>query len=98
MGYEQTDWFPTIDYAKCNGCMACVKKCTHGVYAKRDGKPMVVRPHNCIFGCTGCQPICPMNAITHPSKERHGKIAKINNNSACCCECGKTQIKKKHRK
>ncbi len=63
---NRIQWFPTIDHNKCNSCMACIRKCKHGVYVERGGKPKVIAPENCIVGCTGCQAVCPQNAISHP--------------------------------
>lgn len=82
-------WFPTIDYKKCAGCMACVNFCTHDVYAEKDGKPKVANPNNCVVGCTGCDNVCPQKAISHPPKSYLEKLAK-NAQSACSCggKCG----------
>ena len=68
IGRDEIDWFPTIDYTKCTGCMACVNKCKNGVYSRAKGKPRVAKPKNCVVGCTGCQPVCPVGAISHPSR------------------------------
>jgi len=84
---EQINWFPIIDYAKCVGCMACVKKCKHGVYAEESGKPKVVKPKNCLVGCTGCEPVCPQKAISHPPKEYLQKLVKKKYFQAGCT-CG----------
>jgi len=84
---KKIDWFPAIDYNKCIGCMACVNKCTHGVYAEKDGKPKVVKPKNCVVGCTGCEPICPQNAISHPPKSYLEKLSK-RKGIKIGCQCG----------
>ena len=63
---EKINWHPTIDYKKCNRCLSCFRKCTHGVYSLSDGKPKVTSPKNCVVGCTGCQSVCPSGAISHP--------------------------------
>jgi len=84
---NQIDWFPTIDYEKCIGCMACVKKCSHGVYAEKDGWPDVIKPKNCIVGCIGCEPVCPQHAISHPPKSYLEKISR-RNNVEIKCKCG----------
>ena len=81
----RTAWFPVIDYRKCTGCLACLMKCTHGVYAKKDGKPEVVKPGNCVLGCRGCEPVCPKGAITHVSKGYIGKISKGCVKGGCGC-------------
>ena len=84
---DKIDWFPTIDYDKCIGCMACVSKCGHGVYAEENGKPKVVKPKNCVVGCTGCEPICPQEAITHPPKSYLQGLTK-NKDFKHGCDCG----------
>jgi len=55
---DEINWFPKIDYEKCAGCMACLKKCSHGVYSEENGKPKVVNPKSCVVGCTGCDEVC----------------------------------------
>jgi len=84
---EEIDWFPTINYEKCTGCMACVKKCSNGVYGERKGKPKVVKPKNCVVGCTGCEPVCPVGAISHPPREYLEKLAK-RKDFKVGCNCG----------
>lgn len=85
----QIDWFPTIDFGKCIGCGACVKKCTHGVFAEENGKPKVVAPKNCVVGCAGCEQVCPQEAISHPPKKYLQKLAKTKEFKICDCggEC-----------
>ncbi len=80
---DKIEWFPTIDYEKCIGCMACVRKCTHRVYEEEDGKPKVVGKLNCVVGCTNCEATCPVEAISHPPKEGLLKLAKQQG-----CGCG----------
>jgi NAD-dependent dihydropyrimidine dehydrogenase PreA subunit len=84
---EEIDWFPTINFEKCIGCLACLNKCTHGVYSEKDGKPVVVKPKNCIVGCTGCEPICPVGAISHPPKDYLQSLMK-NKKFSAGCDCG----------
>jgi NAD-dependent dihydropyrimidine dehydrogenase PreA subunit len=84
---ESIEWFPKIDYDKCIGCMACLNKCTHGVYAEVDGKPEVVNKNNCVVGCTGCQKVCQNNAISHPPKEYLQRLSK-NKDFKIGCNCG----------
>jgi len=83
---NEIHWFPTIDYKKCIGCMACVNKCKHGVYAEKDGKPKMVKPKNCVLGCTGCEPVCPQKAISHPPKSYLRQLMKRDDfKSGCSC-------------
>ena len=78
-------WFPTINYKKCIGCLACLQKCSHNVYIKKDGKPKVINPNNCVVGCTGCDDVCPQKAISHPPKSYLNNLAK---NAKPACSCG----------
>lgn len=81
------DWFPIIDYEKCVGCMACVKKCSQEVFAEKDGWPDVVNPKNCVVGCTGCEPVCPQKAISHPPKSYLNTLSK-RKDFTIGCQCG----------
>lgn len=61
------NWYPKIDYSKCIGCLACVNFCQNGVFKVKDGKPVVVKPENCIEFCRGCQKgACQNSAILFP--------------------------------
>ena len=73
---REIQWFPTIDYGKCIGCMACFNKCGHGVYTNEQGKPGVANPYNCVVDCTGCKNVCPKHAITFPPKSYLEKLSK----------------------
>ena len=85
---KEIQWFPTIDYDKCIGCMACVNKCGHGVYAEEDGKPKVIKPKKCVVGCTGCEPVCTQKAISHPPKSYLQKLTKKKEfKTECSCGC-----------
>jgi len=64
------DWYPVIDYKKCIGCMACIKFCSHKVYSKKKGKPVVTNKKACVYLCRGCEKICPKKAITHVHKKQ----------------------------
>lgn len=58
-------WYPVIDYEKCISCLACVNFCPHNVYEEKDGKPIVVRPEECVDFCKGClKGACPSEAIS----------------------------------
>jgi NAD-dependent dihydropyrimidine dehydrogenase PreA subunit len=75
---EKIPWYPKIDYEKCIGCGKCVDYCKLGVYVfeeKHGKKVSVIRhPYSCVVFCSGCDPICPVAAISHPSKKEAGKI------------------------
>lgn len=59
------EWFPIIDYDKCNGCLTCYNKCKHRVYELKEDKPAVIFREGCIAGCHGCGNICPQQAIIY---------------------------------
>ena len=71
-------WSPKINYEKCIRCGKCVDFChmkTFGFEVKDDEKKTVVKNQNaCVVMCRGCEDICPVGAITHPSKEETQKI------------------------
>lgn len=76
------NWYPIINYDKCIGCMACIKKCKRGVYQiGSNAKPKVINPDNCVEGCHGCGNICPTNAITYFGDS--GSNEKINSCGGC---------------
>ncbi len=66
-------WYPTIDHEKCVACGKCVDFCHMSVFAigKKQGKErtIVKKPNSCVVTCTGCDDICPVGAISHPSKK-----------------------------
>ncbi len=60
------NWYPEIDFDKCEKCHDCVEFCPHGVFAKDDDDyPDVVNPVNCVEFCRGCAKICDAEAITY---------------------------------
>ena len=70
-------WDPIIDYEKCIACGKCVDFCHVGGFKfeeENDGKRPVVNPNKCIVFCRGCEEICPVGAITHPSEKETQKI------------------------
>jgi len=82
---EEIDWFPIIDYKKCVQCGSCIRKCKRGVYEENaDGSPKVVKPKNCVVGCTGCQAVCPAGAISHPPGKYLEELAKKKDSKAGC--------------
>jgi NAD-dependent dihydropyrimidine dehydrogenase PreA subunit len=73
MGVERDkiDWKPTIDYAKCDYCMECVKFCPHQVFEVRESdaiKLIVRNPHNCVVFCRACSKTCGPDALSFPDK------------------------------
>ena len=80
---EKVEWYPTVDLqncVKCGICMNCGKK----VFEWTDKGPKVVRPYNCVVGCTTCANLCMGRAITFPDIEelrelykKHGIWAKV---------------------
>lgn len=60
--------YPKIDPAKCVGCGLCVAVCGRDVYSYdfADRKSVVVKPYNCLVGCTTCSNLCPAGAIEFP--------------------------------
>ncbi|MGB9803774.1 4Fe-4S dicluster domain-containing protein [Desulfofundulus sp.] len=75
------DWYPRIDYSKCNYCMECVKFCPHNVYEVRENeekKLIVKNPENCVVFCRACGKVCGLDAISFPDKaETTRKIKEI---------------------
>lgn len=73
-------WYPIVDLEKCSGCQICVNFCRQGVYAKQNGKPIVIKPVGCVHGCRGCQNKCTAGAI-----EYAGSGDTDNNGAECNC-------------
>ena len=66
---EQIPWFPTVALDLCDGCGACLKFCSSGVYrATPDGKVIVAEPFRCQVGCNMCANACPPRAISFPPR------------------------------
>ena len=66
-------WDPKIDYNKCISCGKCVDFChmeTFKIKGAGDKKKTVVKPNHCVVFCKGCEDICPVGAISHPSEEK----------------------------
>jgi NAD-dependent dihydropyrimidine dehydrogenase PreA subunit len=74
---NKISWDPKIDYDKCISCCKCVDFCHMSAFKseEKDGKKeTVVTPNACVVFCRGCEDICPVGAITHPSEEETQKI------------------------
>ncbi len=70
-------WDPKIDYNKCITCGKCVDFCHMHAFKleeKNGEKRTVVNPNTCVVFCRGCEDVCPVDAITHPSEEETQKI------------------------
>jgi len=67
VGYprKKVKWYPTIDREKCAKCGMCMN-CGKNVYDWTAQGAKVVRPDQCIVGCTTCGNLCLGNAITFP--------------------------------
>ncbi len=66
---EQIPWFPTVALELCDGCGACLKFCSFGVYrATPDGTVIVAEPFRCQVGCSMCVNACPPRAISFPPR------------------------------
>jgi len=73
MARQCAPWYPTIFPDRCDGCKGreaprCIQFCPNDVFEIRSEKAVVVRPYNCVYGCTACEPVCPRKAITFPQK------------------------------
>jgi len=87
-------WFPTISADLCNGCKGefkCVAFCPNDVLEINGGKALVVKPLDCIFGCSNCAKICPKKAIIFPQRETTYKNEKKKTwlHKIVCRGCGK---------
>lgn len=71
---EWKSWYPIIDYSRCTACGQCHDFCLFGVYEKRDGKVVVVKPQACKNNCPACARICPQTAIVFPKYMYGGAI------------------------
>jgi len=62
---EQIEWYPTVDPSKCVKCGMCMN-CGRNVYDWTKEGARVVRPYNCVVGCTTCANLCLGDAISFP--------------------------------
>ncbi len=71
-------WAPSINYEKCITCGKCIEYCHNHVFEfeEKDGtkRTIVKNPDACVVFCRGCEDICPVGAITHPSEKKTQKI------------------------
>jgi NAD-dependent dihydropyrimidine dehydrogenase PreA subunit len=75
---RQSTWYPVVFPDRCDGCQSletpkCIAYCQHEVFAILDDKVIVIKPQNCIYGCTACRPVCPHDAIEFPLDQGFGK-------------------------
>jgi len=70
---DQVKWYPTINEEKCVKCGMCMN-CGKKVYEWREGKPVVVRPNECVVGCSTCGNLCQGQAITFPRVKELRKL------------------------
>jgi len=71
-------WFPIIDYDKCVGCQECFSFCGNGVFEWDEENiiPNVIRPYNCVIGCSACAKLCTGEAIKFPTKKELIEVVK----------------------
>lgn len=68
---QMIPWFPTVDYGLCTGDQECFTFCKNQVFEwdAAANHPRVVNPYNCVVGCQACVNVCPVQAISFPSKD-----------------------------
>lgn len=68
---EMIPWFPDVDYDICTGDQECFKFCKNNVFTwdEANNHPVVANPYNCVVGCQACLNVCPVQAISFPSKD-----------------------------
>ena len=78
---KKIEWWPTIDYEKCDYCMKCDEFCPHKVFERRENdekKLIVVNPYNCVVFCRACAKLCEPDALLfQDKKETTVKIKEI---------------------
>ena len=55
-------FIPTVDEAKCVGCVECVDVCPTEVFEMENEKSVVSEPDECL-GCESCVEVCEEAAI-----------------------------------
>ncbi|MBI4279954.1 MAG: ferredoxin family protein [Armatimonadetes bacterium] len=68
---EKIPWYPTIDPDACIGDQVCLDFCKNGVFEwdEEGNHPVAEHPYNCVVGCSACMELCPVQAITFPTRE-----------------------------
>ena len=80
---QDIPWHPTVDSDTCIGCTLCYVTCGRSVYDMQNNKAVVINPDNCMVGCSTCSTVCPVEAISFPTRdliwkiEREHKIFKV---------------------
>ena len=80
---QEIPWYPTVDTDTCIGCTLCYLSCGRGVYVMKDNRAVVVNPYDCMVGCSTCSTVCPVEAVSFPTRdliwkfEREHKIFKV---------------------
>lgn len=81
-GLDRTtiEWYPVIDEDKCIGCGICATGCGRDVFGFdfEKNKATVLKPFQCMVGCTTCAVSCPTDAITFPDKGYVKRLIKDN--------------------
>ncbi|MEN6413558.1 MAG: ferredoxin family protein [Veillonellales bacterium] len=68
---EKIAWYPAVDETRCTGCKICYDFCFRKVYSfdEASRKAVVAQPYECVVLCSGCQPKCPVQAISFPERQ-----------------------------
>ncbi len=80
VGYprEKVKWYPIVDLDKCVKCGMCMN-CGKEVFKWTKKGPEVVRPYECVVGCTTCANLCLGRAIIFPDLEELRALYKREN-------------------